>query len=341
MIGSSASAVAGDEVTETYKRVRDSVVVLRTVQKEVVEQGPRKKVVGVRGLGSGVLVKVPGKNGEEVRVLTAAHVVQAADFVHVELPGGKVTTGKVVSSVPQADVALLRLDRVPEGLTTVPMADSDSAQVGDRVMVVGAPYGLSHTLTVGHVSARRKQQQVVGVFEELELIQTDAAINQGNSGGPLFNMKGEVLGIVSHILSQSGGFEGMGFAVTSNLTKRLLLDEAAPWSGIDGLLVGGDLGAALNVPQAAGILVQRVALGSMASKMGIRPGTLPAVIEGRSVLLGGDVILAVAGTTLEPDRTSWSTIRGHLRKLEPGAAVEVTVLRAGKKVNLKGRKPVR
>ncbi|MHC4924936.1 MAG: S1C family serine protease, partial [Planctomycetota bacterium] len=150
-----------------------------------------------------------------------------------------------------------------------------------------------------------------------------------------------VLGIVSHILSQSGGFEGMGFAVTSNLTKRLLLDEAAPWSGIDGLLVGGDLGAALNVPQAAGILVQRVALGSMASKMGIRPGTLPAVIEGRSVLLGGDVILAVAGTTLEPDRTSWSTIRGHLRKLEPGAAVEVTVLRAGKKVNLKGRKPVR
>ncbi len=124
--------------------------------------------------------------------------------------------------------------------------------------MVGTPYGLARTLTVGHLSGRLKPGQVSGLFELAEFLQTDAAINQGNSGGPLFNAAGEVLGIVSHLISKSGGFEGLGFVVASNTARRLLLDEPVPWFGLDAILIEGDLLRVFNLP-APGLLIQRVA----------------------------------------------------------------------------------
>ena len=147
------------------------------------------------------------------KVLTAAHVVQTADTVSVEFPNGEIVKAKVVSSEPPADIALLQLERVPASAVVAKLGDSDQVGVADQIFVVGAPYGISHTLTVGHISARRTpggEQSELGLAE---FFQTDAAVNQGNFGGPMFNMNGEVIGIVSHILSQSGGFEGLGFAV--------------------------------------------------------------------------------------------------------------------------------
>ena len=133
-------------------------------------------MVSVPTLASGVLISDDGK------VLTAAHVVQAADKVFVEFADGRMVTARVISSATHADVALLQLDSVPAGLTPVPLGDSDKVEVGDQVFVVGAPYGLSPTLTVGHVSGRA--QSSLASMSAWEVFQTDAAINEGNSGVP-------------------------------------------------------------------------------------------------------------------------------------------------------------
>ena len=118
----------------------------------------------------------------------------------------------------------MQLERRPTGAKPAPLGDSDRAEVGDQIFIVGAPLGISYSLTVGYISARRETDDLFGGFLPTEQFQTDAAINEGNSGGPMFNMKGEVIGIVSYIISQSGGFEGLGFVITSNMAKRLLLD---------------------------------------------------------------------------------------------------------------------
>ena len=192
---------------KVFKRVSGSVVVILTEEKVLPPDTYEGKKVSAQGLGSGVLVSKDGK------VLTAAHVVQTADTVSVEFPNGEIVKAKVVSSEPPADVALLQLERVPASAVVAKLGDSDQVGVADQIFVVGAPYGISHTLTVGHISARRTPRGEQSELGLAEFFQTDAAVNQGNFGGPMFNMNGEVIGIVSHILSQSGGFEGLGFAV--------------------------------------------------------------------------------------------------------------------------------
>ena len=199
--------------------------------------------------------------------------MQAVDDLVVELADGTRIPATVASSEPAADLALVQLRRLPPKLSVAPLGDSDAVSVGDRCFVIGAPLGVSHTLTVGHVSARRRPQQTLGALHRAELLQIDAAVNPGNSGGPMFNMAGEVVGIVSHILSPDSSFIGLGFAVTSNLARKLMLEEPSFWSGMEAVPVGGELAAALNVPDgASGLLVQRVALLSPAQKLGLRAG---------------------------------------------------------------------
>jgi len=137
---------------------------------------------------------------------------------------------------------------------------------------------------VGHVGGRRRPTARYGWFSLAEFVQTDAAINPGNSGGPMFNMTGEVIGIVSNIITRSGGFEGLGFVVASNTARRLPLDRPSFWTGLQGYPVHGPLARALNVPQPVGLLVQRVAEGSPAAQMGLRGGTIKATIDGRIMI---------------------------------------------------------
>jgi S1-C subfamily serine protease len=257
----------------------------------------------------------------------------------VEFPGNVRIRARIVASDPAADLALLQLERVPQGVTPVQLGDSDKAEVGDEVFVVGAPFGITHTLTVGHVSARRKSNITSAGMVETELFQTDAAINRGNSGGPMFNMRGEVIGVVSHIVSTSGGSEGLGFVVTSNVARELLFTRPTAWSGVEGYLVRGELARALNVPApGVGLLVQRVAAGSPAERLGVHGGSVTATIEDEELVLGGDVIVAVQGIAFG-SADAYENIRRRLSAVPPGGSIRLAVLRRGEIVELTGAVP--
>jgi serine protease Do len=319
------------QLRELFRKVSPSVVVIRTLERQLAPERTRG-MVSSPGLGSGVVISADGK------VLTAAHVIQVADRVGIELNDGKVYPARVVGSSALADVALVQLDRIPPSISPAPLADSDSLEVGDEIIVIGSPYGLGHSLTVGHVSGKLTIDGLVSGIP-MEVIQTDAAINVGNSGGPMFNLHGQVVGIVSSILTQSGGFEGVGFAVPTNVARKVLLTGGSFWSGMDGVLLQDTLAQIFNLPQAAGVLVQQVAAGSPAALLGLRPGTWHATIGEEQMLVGGDIILSVAGIEITPRGGSIEQMRSLLSKLRPGDSVSAKVLRAGKVVSLTAVKP--
>jgi serine protease Do len=324
------AASAAPSVSLAFKRVGGAVVVVRTIEHL---PGPRRSKtleMHAPGLGSGVLISADGK------VLTAAHVVQTADAVAVEFPGGTLIDASIVASDPAADIALLQLERVPEGIVPAKLGDSDKDNVGDQIFVVGAPFGISHTLTVGYLSARRRPNATFGM-ENAELFQTDAAISEGNSGGPMFNLAGEVIGVVSRIVSRSGGSDGLGFAVSSNTVRRVLLAESTVWSGVEGYLLNGDMARVFNLPgNRAGLLVQRVAHGSPAERLGLRGGDLPAVVAGEGFIAGGDIVLAVEGIALGA-QDAYQQIRKRMIEVrDQNGSLRVTVLRGGAIVELPG-----
>lgn len=323
------AAACDDSLSAAFKRVGPAVVIIHTAGRAIAPQSGGR-MMSVANLGSGVLIDADGK------VITAAHVVQTADSVSVEFPGDVMVNARIIAADAAADVALLQLDWVPSGIVPAQLGDSDKAEVGDEVFVVGAPLGIGHTLTVGHLSARRKPNATFGGIAPTEFFQTDAAINQGNSGGPMFDLDGKVIGIVSHIVSKSGGSEGLGFVVTSNMAKRLLFDEASVWSGIEGYLLAGELAQAFNIPEGkAGLLVQTVARGSTAEQLGLRGGSVPARINEEYLLLGGDVILSVDGIGLG-DPGAYENIRRHLVEVRKSAGFGLSVLRGGKTIELAG-----
>ena len=304
-------------LSDVFESVQRTVVTIRTTEREPGPAGGRT-TVSVAGQGSGVLIS------EDGMVLTAAHVVDLASEIQVEFSEGEHVRARVVASEPDADVSLLQLERVPSGAVGARLADSDRARIGDRVFIVGAPYGISRTLTVGHVSGRHRPGRVWDRFALAEFLQTDAAINRGNSGGPMFSMGGEVLGVVSHLISQSGGFEGLGFVVTANVVRKLLIERRSPWWGFDGVLVAGDLVKGLNLPE-PGLLIQRVVENSPAEKLGLRGGFIKASIGDRTLLLGGDIILKVQGMPCGETHRVYDA----LAELKPGERLTLTVLREG------------
>lgn len=318
------------DFSKLYKSVSDSVVMIKTNQ--YVEQQTEKGVVSSKlgGLGSGVITK-------ENYVLTAAHVVNIADRIEVHTKNGQVIAAKTVSSVPLADLAVLQLIDPPEDIKQAPLGNSDNIDIGAEVFVVGAPYGLSQTLTVGHFSGRRIHDSEEDLINT-EFLQTDAPINRGNSGGPMFNTQGEVIGIVSHIRSSSGGSEGLGFAASVNMAKKLFLDNPPPWVGMEYVPMSETLADALNVPHPNGLLVQRVAYGSMADRFGVQPGRIPATINGRKMLLGGDVLIAFGDEELNMTPAGVQKVRRYLNSVNKGGKLELTVYRDGRPVVLRTTK---
>lgn len=322
-------AEAHEKVGEIFRKVNSAVVTILARERDVTAED-RDPAAAVSTLGSGVLISGDGK------VVTAAHVVQAADEVTVEFESGESVTSRVVASEPAADVALLQLASVPVRAAVATLGDSERVDIGDQVLVVGAPYGLSRTATVGHIGARRRPSTIYGDLSLAEFFQTDAAINKGNSGGPMFNLAGEIVGIVSYLVSKSGGSEGLGFAVTSNTVRRLLLERSPLWSGFTGQVLSDDLVRVFNVPQAAALLVERVAQGSAAEAMGLRGGFLRATIGERSVVVGGDIILGVDGISLAT-LEGYERVQGRLSRIRPGDVLTVNVLRAGQRLILTHR----
>ena len=316
---------------DVFRRVRPTVVVIATRQRELAPEG-RRGFVDMQGLGSGVVISEAG------HVLTAAHVVQTAEEIVVSFSESVVVPARVIASSLLSDVALLQLEQVPPGIVAARLGDSNRIEIGDSVFVVGHPFGLDYTLTTGVLSARRRPKKTAGTMTLREVFQTDAAVNQGNSGGPMFNMQGEVVGIVSALLSKSGGFEGLGFATPSNVARQLLLDQKGFWSGVDGYLVDGDMAGVLNLPQPAGFLVERVAGGSPGAQLGLHPGSFRVTIEGEAVLLGGDVVLEVLGIPLV-DEAALEKVPAALARLSTGDLLKVKVLRGGKVMELSTRIP--
>ena len=310
-----ASAVHAESVPQLFKRVQGSVLVIH-VPGEV---------------GSGVLIDGKGL------VMTAAHVVQAAEDIQVEFITGEKVPAHVIASEPQADVALIQLKEVPAKAVVSPLGDSDQVEVGENVIVIGAPMGISYTLTAGIISSRRDAKKLYGGFEKGELFQTDAAINPGNSGGPLFNMRGEVIGIVSHILTEGGGSEGLGFAVTSNTARKLLLQQKARWSGVETHVVQGELARILNLPQPMGIMVQKVAPNSYGAKLKLRASTSKITFKDETVPVGGDIILSVGGIEFNSKNTE--AVREYIQNLKSGDTLRVKILRGGTTLNLSTQIP--
>jgi serine protease Do len=232
------------------------------------------------GFGSGFFVDPSGV------ILTNYHVVDGADQVTVTLPDGRHFNSKNIRGDRRTDLAIVILDQ-KGSFPSLSLADSDAMEIGDRVLAVGAPFGLTGSVTAGIISAKGRDGLHMNKYEDF--LQTDAAINPGNSGGPLINLEGKVVGINSAIKSRSGGFQGVGLAIASNLVKRVL-----PGLRTDGVVHRGYLGvqirdlnpevaARLNIPKDTGVVVAEVFDHTPAAKAGIKPGDIVTSLAGKKV----------------------------------------------------------
>jgi serine protease Do len=316
---------AAQNLDDVFRKTSPTVVVIRAKGRDVGASGVTRFVE----TGSGVLISSDG------RVMTAAHVVNGKDEITVEGIGGEVVRAKIISANAAADVSLLQLERVTAAMRVARLGDSDAVRVGEQVMVVGAPYGLAYSMSVGWISARWSPNTIFPDMPLAEFFQTTATINTGNSGGPLFNMVGEVIGIVSQNISKSGGSEGLGFVVTAKSARALLVPRKVFWGALQGMLLTGRLASVFNVPAPAGFLVKTVAQGSMASTMGLQEADGVVTIGGKDIPVGGDIILSVEGIAVVSE-DSIEMIRNRLAGLAPGAPFKMSVLRAGKLVELTG-----
>jgi len=303
-----------------YAEHSASVVTIFTA---TVENG-KKASDAALGIGSGVLI-------EEDQILTAAHVIDGANAIEVLFTDGKRIQADVISSLAASDVALIKLRESHPNPTIARLADSDDTAIGSEVFIIGAPFGISQTLSVGHLSGRLNRGLMAG-GTPIEFLQTDTAINTGNSGGPMFNTGGEVIGIVSFILTKSGGFDGIGFATSSNTARQALLTSSGVLAGFEGIVLDAKTARLLNFPR-AGMLVQRVNANSMMAEAGLIAGSVPSKIGGQNMLLGGDLILAINGLVCEGPH-DFAAVAANTPTIHMNEPLAITVFRNGKTVTL-------
>lgn len=262
------------------------------------------------GLGSGVIVSREG------HIITNHHVIQGMDKVMVQLSDGRTEPAALVGSDEQTDIAVLKIDA--RNIQPLALGDSDQVHVGQMVFAIGNPFGLSETVTTGIVSAKgRRALADSGV----ELFQTDAAVNQGNSGGPLLNLKGEIVGINTAIYSETGGWLGISFAVPSNVARRALeslLQQGRiirGYLGVEMVDLTPDLAQQLGIRETSGALIVRVAPGSPAENAGLQRGDIVRKFNGRAI-------------------TDILALRSRVAETDVGHKVELTISRGGEELVL-------
>jgi len=302
---------------QLYASVLPSVVTIFTRSQTATNDGLQES----GGLGSGVLVS------GDCHILTAAHVVAGNSEIMVKTLDGKMRKATVLFSEDNSDIALLKLDVPDPTLLHATLGDSDALAVGQNIYAIGSPYGMENSFSSGIISAFRGFDKIYDGTVKVEFIQTDAAINSGNSGGPLFNSKGEVIGIASSILTVSGGFQGIGMAVTINTAKDLLAFEDRPWVGVDGVLLQKEeFAQVFNTLIDGGILIQSIAKGSPADKAGLKAGYIKTTIGGREILLGGDIITSIG----DHDTCHAECLSAAREDMLNKKSLMITYLRAGK-----------
>jgi len=318
-----AFQVKENSIQTLYKKVNPSVVELHVQALASPKVGQvAYKASTANSLGSGALVSSEG------RILTAAHVVDKATAIEVEFADGTKTTGHVVWVEPLIDLAMIQAASVPSSAKPLKLAAAKDYQIGEQVVVIGAPFGVSHSLSVGYLSGIRDGSAIPGRTLVPRLLQTDASINQGNSGGPMFNLNGEIIGIVSHILSKSGGSNGLGFVISVDTVRHIIDSGPGTFSGFIPLLLSKKQSYAINNVAGHGMLVQHVIPGTLADKLGFRGGNLSVVIGRTPILLGGDIVLEVAGLAIT-DLASAVKIKKRLTSFKKGEKITFKFLRNG------------
>jgi len=278
------------------------------------QQKPKESERKQQGQGSGVIISSSGQ------ILTNNHVVEDADQIVVVLSDKREFKAKVVGTDKQTDIAVLQIEGDVKGLPVATLGNSDALRVGEWVIAIGNPFGLSQTVTKGIVSAKGVHNRGITSYENF--IQTDAAINPGNSGGGLFNLSGELIGINTAILSRSGGFQGIGFAIPVNLARSIMGDLLSTgkvsrgWLGVSIQDVSANIAKALNLNPAKGALISEVFENSPADKGGLKVG---------------DVVRSINGKIVEDA----NDLRNTVAMLRPGENADFEILRDGKNLKLK------
>jgi S1-C subfamily serine protease len=317
--GQPAAASSALSVNEIYKRANRGVVeiAVTTTSNDSPLGGQQ------RGQGSGFVYDTQG------HIVTNEHVVDGATAISVTFWNGAVHKARLIGTDPSTDLAVIDVDAPSSLLHPIAVGDSSDLEVGDGVVAIGSPYGLEETVTSGIVSALHRQMQSRSGFTINDSIQTDAAINHGNSGGPLLNSQAQVIGINAQIKSDSGGSDGVGFAIPSNTVKSIvsqLLDSGKvehAFLGIGLQAIPSSVADELDLP--AGVEVTEVRDGTPAARAGLRQATSTRTVDGQQYPTGGDVITEVDGRTV---RTA-EDLQRAIDSKKPGDTITLTYVRSG------------
>jgi S1-C subfamily serine protease len=310
-----------------YRQVSPAVANILT---KAIEYDFFMDPVPVEGAGSGFVIDEKGY------ILTNFHVVQGAQSIEVVLGDQSRYPAKFIGADQRNDVALVKIDPKGKHLVALTLGDSASLQVGQKVLAIGNPFGFQSTLTTGVVSALGRTVQTSQTTFIDEAIQTDAAINRGNSGGPLIDSHGEVIGINSAIFTPSGTTAGIGFAIPINSAKRIAHDLMTEgrvrqaFLGVQTISVAGQLAEALDLPAQEGLLVVAATKGGPAAVAGVRGGDHVVRAGMQRIAIGGDLIVAVDGQKV----ASPFDLNILLNRKRPGDVMTLTIFRGGKKMEL-------
>jgi len=295
---------------EIYDQIKYSIVLIQT---EI-------------GLGSGFVIDHEG------HIVTNYHVIEGATTIQVSFLDGNITDASRVGEDAYSDLAVIKVNPDITELYPVVVGNSSELVVGEPVAAIGNPFGLSDTITAGIVSALGRDLEAPGQYRIVDVIQVDAAINPGNSGGPLVNLEGQVVGVNTAIISGSGTFAGVGFAIPSDTVRRELPDLIAtgqykhPWVGIAGIDVNLAIAQYIGLEKPQGFLVIDVVPDSPAEDAGLKGGNQTVVIDGGEIKIGGDVIVGIDGLNV---RTLNDLVVYTERNKRPGDIVSLAIIRDG------------
>jgi S1-C subfamily serine protease len=307
-------------VSETYEETYEGVVEITSLSSESSPLGGEQQA---QGQGSGFVFDAEG------HIVTNDHVVQGAEEVSVRFWDGSTYDATVVGTDPSTDLAVIKVDAPASILKPLELGDSTQLSVGEGVVALGSPFGLEGTATSGIVSALNREMTSQNNFTISNSIQTDAAINHGNSGGPLLNSAAQVVGVNTQIKSESGGSDGIGFAIPSSTVASIVPQIVSSGSvehaylGVGVASLSQSVADELGVP--AGVMVTEVRQGAPAAEAGLRAATGSAMADGQSYPTGGDVITAVDDTAI----TDGADLQSAIDAKRPGDTVSITFTRDG------------